>query len=182
MRKLLPLVLALIGLGGGLGLGLVLRPDPMAELAANPCGELPSDTEGDAAAGTEAEGHATAAGKGGAHAESEEGMATREYVKLNNQFIVPVVQQGTVQALVILSISLEVAAGESEQVFKMEPKLRDSFLQVMFDHANSGGFDGAYTNSNTMEVLRTALFETARGILGKTVSDVLIIDIVRQDN
>ena len=109
-------------------------------------------------------------------------MATREYVKLNNQFIVPVVQKGTVQSLVILSISLEVALGESEKVFQLEPKLRDSFLQVMFDHANSGGFDGAYTNSNTMEVLRTALFETARGILGKTVSDVLIIDIVRQDN
>ncbi len=180
MRKLLPLVLALIGLGGGLGLGLALRPGPEAELAANPCGTTPTDAQG--GSGTEGEGHATAPGEGGAHAEGEEGVATREYVKLNNQFIVPVVQKGTVQSLVILSISLEVALGESEKVFQLEPKLRDSFLQVMFDHANSGGFDGAYTNSNTMEVLRTALFETARGILGKTVSDVLIIDIVRQDN
>lgn len=182
MRKLLPLVLALIGLGGGLGLGLVLRPGPEAELAANPCGEPPGDADGEAVAGSEGDGQATAADMQNAPAEGEEGTATREYVKLNNQFIVPVVQEGTVQALVIMSISLEVAVGESEQVFQMEPKLRDSFLQVMFDHANSGGFDGAYTNSNTMEVLRTALFETARGILGKTVSDVLIIDIVRQDN
>lgn len=182
MRKLLPLVLALIGLGGGLGLGLALRPGPKTELAANPCGTAPADAQGASEAGLDGKGSTAATGEGGTNAEGEGGAATREYVKLNNQFIVPVVEQDTVQSLVILSVSLEVALGESEKVFKMEPKLRDSFLQVMFDHANSGGFEGAYTNSNNMEVLRTALFETARGILGKTVSDVLITDIVRQNN
>ncbi len=172
MRKLLPLVLALIGLGGGLGLGIALRPDPEGQAAPGPCGEVPQDGQTEAGADMgDADGE-----------ETSEGETTKEYVKLNNQFIVPVVEQGSVHSLVILSISLEVGIGQSEKAFQIEPKLRDSFLQVLFDHANSGGFEGAYTNANNMEVLRTALFETARGIMGKTVSDVLIVDIVRQDN
>jgi len=82
---------------------------------------------------------------------------------------------------VILSISLEVTPGSTESVYAMEPKLRDIFLRVLFDHANAGGFRGAFTQSNTMDVLRSALREAAAATLGKALSDVLIIDIVRQD-
>ena len=66
-------------------------------------------------------------------------------------------------------------------VYEREPKLRDAFLRVMFDHANAGGFDGAFTNSNQMDVLRRALREVAQKTIGPTASDVLILDIVRQD-
>ena len=64
-----------------------------------------------------------------------------EYVKLSNQFVVPVVKGKTVVSLVVLSLSLEVPEGQKDAVFRREPKLRDSFLQVLFDHANIGGFD-----------------------------------------
>ncbi len=165
MRKLLPLLLALIGLAAGGGAGYLLRP-PAEEPAPNPCGET-----GDHAASAAAEAE---------DAEGEE--ALREYVKLNNQFIVPVVEKGAVEALVILSVSLEVSTGTSQEVYAVEPKLRDNFLQVLFDHANAGGFDGAFTASNTMDILRVALLEAAQSSLGKKVSDVLIVDIVRQDN
>jgi flagellar protein FliL len=63
-----------------------------------------------------------------------------------NQFIVPVMKKGKVAAMVILSLSLEVKPGMTSKVYDMEPKLRDVFLQVMFDHANAGGFDGSYTD------------------------------------
>ncbi|MCX8510060.1 MAG: flagellar basal body-associated FliL family protein [Rhodobacteraceae bacterium] len=172
MRKLLPLLLALIGLGGGVGLGIVLRPVPEAEGPASPCGDMSS---GESEGGQAQDSH-------GAPEDGEEGLATKEYVKLNNQFIVPVVDKEAVQSMVILSISLEVGVGESDKVYKVEPKLRDSFLQVLFDHANAGGFDGNYTNSNNMDVLRTALLETGQGILGKMLTDVLIVDIVRQES
>lgn len=171
MRKLLPLILGLIGLALGVGAGLALKPAAEEKVVVNPCGP--------AADGATEQTSAASTPEGG---DAGNEQPTKEYVKLNNQFIVPVVGEGSVQALVILSLSLEVKFGTSEKVYAVEPKLRDAFLQVLFDHANSGGFSGAYTNSNTMDVLRQALLETARQALGATVSDVLIVDIVRQDN
>ena len=105
-----------------------------------------------------------------------------EYVKLNNQFVIPVVEAGQVAALVVVSLSLEVVAGGTETVFEREPKLRDVFLQVLFDHANAGGFRGAFTDGSNLIVLRQALKEVAMQVLGDKVSDVLIVDIARQDN
>ena len=105
-----------------------------------------------------------------------------DYVKLANQFIVPVMVKGKVGAMVILSLSLEVTNGSDAEVYKVEPKLRDEFLQVMFDHANSGGFSGSFTDGANLLLLRKALLESAKGVLRELVSDVLIIDIVRQDS
>jgi flagellar protein FliL len=153
MRKLFPLLLALIGLAAGAGAGLALRPapDPAVEMAA--AAEHPEEPE-----------------------------IPPEYVKMNNQFVVPVVQDGRVVSMVILSLSLEVTAGSTEAVFSKEPKLRDIFLQVLFDHANSGGFEGSFTDGSNMVMLRRALMETASASMGEVIKDVLIVDIVRQDS
>ena len=105
-----------------------------------------------------------------------------EYVKLNNQFVIPVVEDGTVSALVVLALSLEVTTGSTEAVFATEPKLRDVFLQVLFDHANAGGFKGSFTDASNLVVLRQALKEVAMQVLGDSVKDVLIVDIARQDS
>lgn len=105
-----------------------------------------------------------------------------EYVKLNNQFVIPVVEAGQVAALVVISLSLEVKAGGTDLVFTREPKLRDVFLQVLFDHANAGGFRGSFTDGSNLVVLRQALKEVAFQVLGDTVTDILIVDIGRQDN
>jgi hypothetical protein len=171
-RLLLPLILALGGLGAGVGAGLFLKPEeaPGAHASGEP---------GDAAA---AEGHATGedpASGGEEHAEDGTGP---EYVKLNNQFVIPVVQEGRVAAMVVLSLSLEVEAGNTEAVYQREPKLRDVFLQVLFDHANVGGFSGSFTDGSNLVVLRTSLKEAAALVLGTAVRDVLITDIARQDS
>jgi flagellar protein FliL len=105
-----------------------------------------------------------------------------DFVRLNNQFIVPVVEQGRVASLIVLALSLEVDEGTNQQVFAREPKLRDAFLQVLFDHANSGGFRGNFTESTALVALRRALRETARQVVGGNVQDVLITDFARQDN
>lgn len=151
-RLILPILLALIGLAGGLAAGFVLRP------AADP-------------AAAHAEDHAP-----------KEPEAPPEYAKLSNQFIVPLVEGGRVNSLVVLSLSLEVKAGNTEAVFAKEPKLRDSFLKILFDHANSGGFAGSFTDGGTLEPLRHALRESARSILPDVVQDVLVTDIARQDS
>ncbi|MDJ0825803.1 MAG: flagellar basal body-associated FliL family protein [Rhodobacter sp.] len=164
MAKLFPILIALVGLAGGLGAGLALRPEPaaMPEMAeGNPCGDVadaPAKPKDDTDENT-----------------------THDYVKLNNQFVVPIVDEGRVGSLVVMALSLEVPTGQTELVYDREPKLRDAFLQVMFDHANAGGFKGAFTSSSRMAVLRNALREVAQKTLGPAVSDVLIIDFVRQD-
>ena len=177
IRKLLPLLLALLGLGLGVGAGFALRPaaPEASETAAHGAeGEAPADAHGAASAD-----HGAASGHG---AESEtEGEAGPEYVKMTNQFVVPLIEGGKVGSMVILSLSVEVAAGHTSEVYSKEPKLRDSFLQVMFDHANSGGFDGPFTDSANMIALRRALLEIAQQTLGANALDVLITDIVRQD-
>ena len=173
MGKLLPILLALIGLGGGIGAGILLRPAP-EEVVIDPCGD---ETTGEHATAADAHGDAT-----DDHAEDGHGEPSAyDYVKLNNQFVVPVVEGGRVSSLVILSISLETVVGGSEQVFAKEPKLRDGFLQVLFDHANAGGFKGSFTEASNMDALRRAMLDVAKKALGSTVSDVLIVDIVRQD-
>lgn len=165
LRKLLPVLLVLVGCGAGAAAGVFLRPsDPKAEDTA---AEAPGDHGADTEHGANAEHGAE---------------PLHEYVKLNNQFVVPVMAEGRVSSLVVLSLSLEVTPGQVERVYEMEPKLRDAMLQVLFDHANSGGFNGSFTDGANLVLLRAALLETALRIFGKDVTDVLIVDIVRQDN
>jgi flagellar basal body-associated protein FliL len=153
LRLILPLVLVVLGLAAGVGAGLALRPTAEdADAVAEP---PPADPEPD---------------------------ATREFVRLQNQFVVPVVEGGRVASLVILSLSIEVTAGSTEAVFAREPRLRDTILQVLFDHANAGGFRGRFTDGVNMNSLRVALAEAARQVIGPAATDVLIVDIVRQDS
>lgn len=168
MKLLLPLILALVGIAAGIGAGLMFRPDAGDSARTDPvC--------------TPAEGPETAEAvpPSGSDADKD---SSHEYVKLNNQFVVPVVADDRVQSMVVLSLSVEITAGQAEVVFAREPKLRDVFLQELFDHANRGGFDGTFTNSQNLGALRQALFERARKILGPTVTDILITEIARQDS
>lgn len=173
LRKLFPVILALAGLGGGAGAGFFLRPSPAAdEHAAEAAEHAKADAHGEAAAEE---------GAAGGHEGEPDGGAP-EYVKMNNQFVVPVVESGHVAAMVVLSLSLEVEPGNTEAVYQREPKLRDVFLQVLFDHANTGGFSGSFTDGSNLVVLRTSLKEAAALVLGTEIRDVLITDIARQDS
>jgi hypothetical protein len=171
MKMLLPIILLVLGVGGGIGAGLFLMPnEPEITHADTACGDLPPP----------AEEHAE-----DTHTEEPVDPNTelegREYARLSNQFVVPVVRDGTVGSLVVLSLSIEVPEGGKDNVFVHEPKLRDGFLQVLFNHANEGGFNGAFTSATNMRILRNSLRDAAHDIMGNNITDVLIIDIVRQD-
>ena len=171
LSKLLPIVFLALGLGAGIGAGVFLAPAQQSQTHGD------SPDEGDDLHGENDVSHF---GSNASHGDDTEHSDT-EYVKLNNQFVVPVVQDGKVIAMVVLSLSLETTYGFREEVYAREPKLRDGFLQVMFDHSNMGGFRGTFTNSEMLELLRSALRDTARKELGQDVLNVLIVDIARQD-
>ena len=188
MRMLIPIVLLLIGLGGGIGAGMMMSGrESDAETA---------DAENNGQDGEGADGAENEEGTGDDY-ENDEGYEEEdagppprveasgentEYVRLNNQFVVPVVREGAVRSLVVMGLTLEVQTGQSSTVFSQEPRLRDSFLRVLFAHANAGGFDGTFTESSAMAPLREALLEAAVRVLGEAnIFDVLITDITRQD-
>lgn len=155
MAKLLPIILLIVGAAVGGGAGMFLKPEePVCE--EEPCEEVVAEVE----------------------VETEEEPT---YLAMKSQFVVPVIKDELVKSLVVMSISLEIAPDSTEFVFSREPKLRDTFLQVLFDHAHVGGFNGAFTESGRLSILRVALLEAAHSVVGDEVSDILITDIVRQE-
>jgi hypothetical protein len=161
-----------LGLAGGIGAGVLLAPASDTAATCDPA----SDAECAAAAPDGEDVTAPAA----TSPVLLPGEAV-DYVKLNNQFVIPVIVADSVAALVVVSLTLEVTAGSNTAVFDREPRLRDAFLQVLFDFAYSGGFDGPFTQSANLATLRRALRETGQSVIGPTVLDVLIVDIVRQE-
>lgn len=174
MKKILPLVLLLVGAGAGVGAGVFLRPDAHVETVEDEKDEDASHVDEDHKADDD---H-------GLNDEEHDAEDAQEnvYVKLSNQFVIPIIANEKVTALVVMALSIEVPSGQEDTIYLREPKLRDSFLQVLFDHANIGGFDGSFTDAKVLGRLRTALREVGQKDLGKNVvKDVLIIEIARQD-
>jgi hypothetical protein len=178
MKKLLPVLIALLGLGAGVGAGLALKPAPEA-VAETPATDCPPPAEGEEAAPCPpAEPDPFAPVK----PEEKKPAAELAYVQMDKPFVVPVFAGEKVTAMVVVSLSVETDTEGAHAVEAVKPRLRDGFLKVMFRHANSGGFDGSFTSGRKMEDLKSALLATAREVLAETpVEEVLITEIARQD-
>ncbi len=179
MKKLMPVLIALVGLAAGVGAGLALKPAPVAEheMAA----DCPPPAEGDE--------HAEVCPAEGADpfapVEPTEKKKPTElaYVEMDKPFVVPIFAGDKVTAMVVLSLSVETDTEAAHTVEAVKPRLRDGFLKVMFRHANSGGFDGSFTSGRKMEDLKSALLKAARQVMvGTPVEEVLITEIARQDS
>ncbi len=164
MKKLVPVLLMFAGAAGGVGAGLMLKPAPIEQTDA----------------GGEVDAIAMANPQGASQGENAF-AGVPEYVRLNNQFVIPVVSRKVVSAMIVISLTVEIAPGTSDAVYRREPKLRDAILQVLFDHANIGGFDGEFTSADRMDVLRRSLTDVAQKVVGRTARGVLITEIARQD-
>lgn len=168
--KLLPVIFAVAGLGGGAAAGHFLKAPEAAKM---PPDEMAGKkVEQDSATKQYEETHAGAI---------DGPISNADYVKLNKQFVVPIVDGDRVGSLIVISMALEADQGVSDQIFAFEPKLRDEFLSVLFKHAQSGGFSGVFTADQPMHDLRASLLYAAQRVLGRSVRAVLVTDIVRQD-
>ncbi len=185
MGKLIPVILILLGAGGGVGAGLMLRPaaEVVTAEAETPAKEGQNAGYSDESA-PENDGYNTegAAGEDEYSGDKDKGgYDAIEYIALRRQMIVPLVEGDRVGALMVLSLSIQATGGNIELIYEREPKLRDEFLQVLFRHANTGGFDGAFTSGEAMSDLKSALGAAAREVLGEVSQQVLVTEILRQE-
>ena len=165
MKKfLLPVLLVILGLGVGAGAGWFLQPapQPVAE-------ETPSED-------TDTAPSPAPSSPVGADRASET-------LRLPGQFLIPVIGDGRIRAMVVIGLALEVVEDHDIDLDRHEARLRAALLQAMFDHSNRGGFDGVYTDGETLHAFRRTLRAIARTELGeRVVLDVLITDLVRQNS
>ena len=193
MKKLLPVILILVGIGAGGAAGLFLKPSDDAhdqasagDEAHKEDGDAPDtakteDDSGHGGSDTDAskdDDHAAPTKSGDGHGEPAGG---EDFVKLNKQFVVPVVSDDRIKSMVVLSIAIATERGNSETIYHYEPRLRNEILKVLFRHANSGGFDGVFTSGRAMEDLYSALNIVLDDVLGDIPSEALVTEIMRQD-
>lgn len=173
MKFIVAMLIVLLAIGGGGALGIMLKPAPE-----------PASGQGEGAR-EKGSGHAPTdmdhADAPGADAHGDSGGAAPAYVKIARQMIIPVVEGGKTQALMVFEIALDVPEKYREEVFEREPRLRDAFLREMFEMSHTGAFLETYTSERVMEELREKLLAAARVHLGARVSDVLILDALRQE-
>ena len=153
MKLILPLIVIILGVAAGVGAGIFLRPAAVA-------------------------GHAAAE----AEASEENGDVTeRSFVKIGRQTIVPVVNDGETQALMLFELAVDVPATNVDRVHEMEPRLRDAFLRELFQMSYTGAFLENFTENRIIEELRHNLTLAARKYLEDKQAEVLILDVMRQE-
>lgn len=157
MKKIVALVIVILGVVGGGAAGVFLKPAPETDHSAQ-------DSE-------EAEAAETAA----------EAASPRSFVKIGRQTIVPVVEDGQTQALMLFEIAVDVPADVSAEVHELEPKLRDAFLRELFRMSHTGAFMNNFTDDRIIDELRRNLTRAAQEKIGKKSAEVLILDVMRQE-
>lgn len=162
VKKLFPILALLLGLAGGGGAALLLAPPEADQDTDEPASKAETPVAPSAETSDGADGDT-------------------EIVKLPNQFVVPVILNNRVRAMVILAVALEVETGRGDEVRTLEPKLRDTFLAELFSLAALGGFEDELISRKTLTLVKRALTERSREVLGMDNVTVLITDMARQD-
>lgn len=160
LMKLVPVLSVVVGLLSG-AVAAVVFPGLAFEQGPEPEEASTGETPGPVTA--EAEAEAT------------------EVVKLANQFFIPVMGRKSVKAMVVLSLAIELPVGNGALVHETEPKLRDAFLSELFDLAAAGGFEDPGLSRRALDLVRKALENHVRDILGFPTAKVLVMDMTRQN-
>lgn len=103
------------------------------------------------------------------------------YLKFKRQFVVPVMQDGTIQALVIMNFNLVLDDHAPDNVFSYEPKLRDALTRELLGLSNAGIFGENLTSAASYETMREKLLTASRAVVKEGISDILILDVARQE-
>ena len=172
MKKILTLLLPLLTFGAGTFGGTLLRGDPPPHEPATEAA-APAGPDADADGGPAQDGPAT-----GEHEHGRGGPAA--WFTFPSQFFVPMMRNGDMGAMMILTLSIETTESALEPMKSQEHRLRDALLRQLLILANTGAFDGNFTTEPRTRVLREALLRSVRDATDLPVDAVLIEEIARQ--
>ncbi|MFK7945382.1 MAG: flagellar basal body-associated FliL family protein [Paracoccaceae bacterium] len=168
MKKILPIILLILGVAGGGVAGVFLKPP-----------EEPPEEDGQAK--DEARHAATRENSDSEDLTEGEAPTNRAFVKVGRQTIVPVLDGGETRALMLFELAVDVPAASANIVHEMEPRLRDAFLRELFQMSYTGAFLTEFTDDRVIEELRRNLTRAARQYVGEDAREVLILDVMRQE-
>lgn len=103
------------------------------------------------------------------------------YLKFKRQFVVPVMTQGKIDALVIMNLNLELSSEAPDNAYSLEPKLRDAITRELLALSNEGVFGANLTSAESYENVRRTLLSASKAVLPDGIQDLLILDIARQE-
>ena len=175
MKSIITLVIGMAAAGGGVYLGQTMKTQTAEPEIVHANGEGEAKAKKD-----DAHGKKDKKGKKDKGSKSH-GGENPNYLRFKRQFVVPVVGEQGVEALVILNIALELDDGMSEELFQHEPKFRDAFIRELLALSDSGLFEEKLTSTQSYETLRETLLAATKSVRQDGVKDVLILDLARQD-
>lgn len=103
------------------------------------------------------------------------------YYKFSREFVVPVLSDGKVASLVILNINIEADSDVSQQLFSLEPKLRDRIMTALIKLSGDGQTLQNLTNAENYETIRSILLMELKEVVPNGIENVLILDLAKQD-
>lgn len=179
IRKLVTLSLPVAALVGGAFAGDMLRGP--ADTGADPAAADHAATEAVVAPAADKHAEAETSGASDGHGGDASAAAGEDgFFTFPSQFFVPLVRQGDMRDMMILTLTLQTDAASTDALGRKEHALRDALLRALMIHANTGGFDGNYTADRNLALLRESLLTATRTVTKLPVSAVLIEDIALQ--
>lgn len=184
MKALLfPVVLAVFAAGGVIAADTV-RGDATPSAATDDHGDN-KDGHGKADGGDshdkKSDGHGDKKAKGHGDGDGYADAGATDFINFKRQFVVPVLKDNAVDALILINLGLEVPANKRDDMFRLEPRFRDAFIRELLQMSDDGYFDQELTSPDTYEILRETLSRAASDISEGGVNDILILDLSRQD-
>lgn len=185
MKKILFPILMIVFVVGGVVAGDFVKNmgrDSSASDAHKPKSKL--DSHGKPEKKTDGHGKASKPkkkSKDGGHGEDASPSGEVSYLKFKRQFVVPVMSNGKIDALVIMNLNLELDSNAPDNTYLLEPKLRDAIMRELLALSNDGVFGKDLTSVETYENIRRTLLSASKGIIPDGIRDILILDMARQE-
>ncbi|MEM9234498.1 MAG: flagellar basal body-associated FliL family protein [Pseudomonadota bacterium] len=163
LNKILPIVITLVAVGGAGFAAMTLKGGPAP-----------------AAPSAKADGHGDGHGNV-KEVQGEEKGSGFGYFNFRRNFIVPVVGSSRVEALILISVSIEMEEEKIEEAQLREPNIRDAFMKSLLAMSHEGMFNQDITNPDVYSEIQKRLMETAKVSIDQNVKSVLLVDFARQD-
>ncbi len=150
----------------------------------NSTGTAAVDAKIDARKMPEKNGEGAPAPKKDAHGKKSPGSVSSsdlDYFKFSREFVVPIIRDGKVASLIILNINLEVDGSLTDELFSLEPKIRDNIMTTLVQLSNDGSTLVAISDVQNYESIRATLLMNLGKVVPSGIRNVLIVDMGKQD-